>query len=57
VFSEELSLGIGNGWNGRMQNSGPECPMGVYAYILLFDVEHEGDLKTITRSGSVMLLR
>jgi hypothetical protein len=57
VFSEELSLGIGNGWNGRIQNNGVECPMGVYAYILLFDVEHEGDLKTITRSGSVMLLR
>lgn len=55
VFSEELALGIGSGWNGRF--NGQDCPMGVYAYILLFDVEHEGDLKTITRRGTVMLLR
>jgi gliding motility-associated-like protein len=55
VFSEELSLGIGNGWDGRF--NGKDSPMGIYAYVLLFDVEHEGDLKTITRRGTVMLLR
>jgi len=55
VFSEEVSLGIGQGWDGR--HKGQVSPMGIYSYILMFDVEHDDSLKTITRRGTVLLLR
>jgi hypothetical protein len=45
---------INTGWNGRMQNTGQECPAGVYHWIIL--VEENGKTP-VTNSGAVMLLR
>jgi gliding motility-associated-like protein len=45
---------ISTGWNGRMQNTGQECPAGVYNWIIL--VEDNGN-SPVTNSGAVMLLR
>lgn len=45
---------VNNGWNGRMNNIGQECPSGIYQWILM--VEQNGK-SPITNSGSVMLLR
>jgi gliding motility-associated-like protein len=45
---------ISTGWNGRMQNTGQECPAGVYHWIMM----REDNGKTpLTNGGAVMLLR
>ena len=45
---------VNTGWNGRMQNTGQDCPAGVYHWIIL--VEENGKTP-VTNSGAVMLLR
>lgn len=41
-------------WNGRMQNTGQNCPAGIYHWIII--VESNGK-SPVTNSGVVMLLR
>jgi len=59
VYIEEIPVareqGLkGNGWDGVFQ--GRMSAAGIYAYILIFDVEHEDRLVRITKRGSFMLL-
>lgn len=60
VYSEEIPVareqGLkGNGWDGVFQ--GKMSPAGVYAYIVIFDVEHEEKLIKTTKRGWFMLLQ
>lgn len=45
---------INTGWNGRMHNTGQDCPPGIYHWIILVE---ENDQSPVTKSGAVMLLR
>lgn len=60
VYNEEIPVareqGLkGNGWDGVFQ--GKMSPAGVYAYIVIFDVEHEERLVKTTKRGWFMLLQ
>jgi len=50
VFSE---TDISNPWNGKMNNTGEECPDGVYGWVIFY--EKEGT--TTTNKGTLTLLR
>jgi gliding motility-associated-like protein len=42
------------GWNGKMQNSGQECPSGIYNWIMMVD---DNGKSPISNSGMVVLIR
>lgn len=43
-------------WNGRVNNSGAECPEGTYFYVFTYAYAHEPD-KEIKSSGTITLIR
>jgi hypothetical protein len=54
VFEEEIAVAReqgwkGQGWDGRF--NGSMSPMGVYVYIVIFDVEHDDRLIQTTKRG------
>lgn len=44
------------GWNGRILNTGEDCPQGVYYYILKYTLEGSPDKKE-TLTGHITLIR
>jgi gliding motility-associated-like protein len=42
------------GWNGQMNNSGTDCPAGVYNWVIILETDSKS---RVTNTGSVMLIR
>ncbi len=64
VYSEENPANTaqggykGNGWNGKMLNTGFDCPAGVYVYQISYKIfDKDAYLSVPPKSGIVMLVR